>query len=227
MWRVLTSAPYLDLARERVDALKLIVSGEPRRFAAVGGPAWPSGERVLRRALAKSPAARFASVSDLRRAFVAATATALGDCDRQSDGSDAANLFSAVAALDVDGPVWGSADNAEAAHAAWFLQRVALLTGDVRAHDLAAIWAVRAEGTALARPRADEAITRGHQELADYCLTGHDVHLRRALALATRLGTAPVRRVDVRRGRWASVLLNLECRRPAEAVLPGSVASLG
>ena len=49
--RILTSTAYLDLACERVEALHRITTDEPRRFAAVGIEPWPSGERVLRRAL--------------------------------------------------------------------------------------------------------------------------------------------------------------------------------
>ena len=133
-------------------------------------------------------------------------------------------LARAVESLDVDGEVWQGAGPDEAAHAAWFLQRVAHLTGDVTAHDLAALWTIRADGSEPARPRDDEGVTRVHRELDAYCRTGLDVHLRRAQAVATRLATAPVWSVDVRRGRWASVLASLECRRPADAVLPGTPA---
>ena len=132
----------------------------------------------------------------------------------------------AVEALEVDGAVWQAAGAEEAAHAAWFLQRVAALTGDVTAHDLAAVWTLRAAGSLPPRPRPDEAVTRAHHELDAYCRTGNDVHLRRARAIATRLGTAPVWRVDVRRGRWASILATLECERPADAVLPGTADTL-
>jgi serine/threonine protein kinase len=216
--RVLTSAPYLDLACEREEALRRIATDEPRRFAAVGTPPWPSGERVLRRALDKRPGHRFISTAALWDALVGAARTtpsvAQGSAGR-------AATQDAVAALDVDGATWAGADTGEAAHAAWFLRRVADLTGDVTAHDLAALWTVRAGGHQPPPPRGDEGITRVHRELDAYCRTGLDVHLRRARAIATRLGTAPVWRVDVHRGRWASVLATLECERPADAVLPG------
>lgn len=226
--RILTSTSYLDLACEREEALRRITTDEPRRFAAVGSAPWPSGERVLRRALAKSPSDRFTSIAALRdalasaaradrtpaRASVAAPAGAVAEIE----------LRRAVEALEVDGAVWQGAEPDEAAHAAWFLQRVADLTGDVTAHDLAAVWTLRAGGSLPTAPRPDEGVTRAHGELDAYCRTGHDVHLRRARAIATRLGTAPVWRVDVRRGRWASVLAALECERPADALLPGSPA---
>ena len=225
--RVLTSTSYLDLACEREEALRRITADTPRRFAAVGVVPWPSGERVLHRALAKSPAARFTSTTALRDALVAATrverAAHGGAADEATtDATAATELARAVGSLDVDGEVWQGAGPDEAAHAAWFLQRVAHLTGDVTAHDLAALWTIRADGSAPPRPRDDEGVTRVHLELDAYCRTGLDVHLRRAQAVATRLATAPVWSVDVRRGRWAGVLASLECRHPADAILPGT-----
>ena len=227
--RVLTSTSYLDLACEREEALRRITADAPRRFAAVGVVPWPSGERVLHRALAKSPAVRFTSTAALRDALVAATAVGRAAPARPAaEGGQPATatpeLGRAVEALDVDGETWQGAGPDEAAHAAWFLQRVAHLTGDVTAHDLAALWILRARGSAPPRPRDDEGVTRVHSELTAYCRTGLDVHLRRAQAIATRLSTAPVWSVDVRRGRWASVLASLECQRPADAVLPGTLA---
>ena len=187
---------------------------------------------MLRRALAKSPAERFASTATLRDALVTAArvgGAAASGCTPESTPHSASESVTAterrraVEALDVDGEIWQVAGPDEATHAAWFLQRVAHLTGDVTAHDLAAVWTFRAGGSVPPAPRNDEGVTRAHHELDAYCRTGHDVHLRRARAIATRLGTAPVWRVDVRRGRWASVLAALECERPADALLPGTV----
>jgi serine/threonine-protein kinase len=222
--RVLTSTSYLDLACEREEALRRIVTDVPRRFAAVGRTPWPSGERVLRRALSKSPAERFATTAALRDALAAATRADAhaAHAAHVIETAPEADRRRAVAALEVDGAIWQGADPDEAAHAAWFLQRVADLTGDVTAHDLAAVWTLRAGGSLPPAPRPDEGVTRAHGELDAYCRTGDDVHLRRARAIATRLGTAPVWRVDVRRGRWASVLAALECERPSDAVLPGT-----
>ncbi len=225
--RVLTSTSYLDLACEREEALRRITADAPRRFAAVGVAPWPSGERVLHRALAKSPSARFASTAALHDALVSARAVGKAPHARPAgEGARAATalpeLSRAVESLDVDGEIWDSAGPDEAAHAAWFLQRVAHLTGDVTAHDLAGLWTLRAGGSAPPRPRDDEGVTRVHRELDAYSRTGLDVHLRRAHAIAARLSTAPVWSVDVRRGRWASVLASLECQRPVDAILPGT-----
>ncbi|HEY6749004.1 MAG TPA: hypothetical protein VI357_25205, partial [Mycobacteriales bacterium] len=130
-------------------------------------------------------------------------------------------LRAAVRALDVDGPAWAAADPGEAAHATWFLRRVAQLTGDVTAHDLAAVWAFRAGTAVVPEPPPDHALTAAHRLLADYCETGRDLGLRRARVIATSLGQRPGGRVDVHEGRWAGLLLSLECHRPADAVLPG------
>ena len=221
-YRVLTGSAHLDLAVERAEALARIVSGAPLRFAAVGVPAWPAGERVLRRALARAACDRFASVRHLRDAFASATLAAPPNPPVAEPFT--AELRSAVTALDVDGAPWARADHDESRHAAWFLHRVAELTGDVTAHDLAALWRTRAGRAAPPQPGTDEAVTRAHDELAAYCGTGREIHLCRARAIATRLATAPVWRVDVHRGRWASVLLTLECERPADAAVPGARA---
>lgn len=221
-YRVLTGSAHLDLAVDRTEALARIVSGAPLRFAAVGAPAWPGGERVLRRDLASNAGERFASLRQLRDAFVSATLAA--PPTQPAVAAVTAELRRAVTALDVDGAPWACADHDESRHAAGFLHRVAELTGDVTAHDLAALWGARSGSAAPPRPRTDEAVTRAHDELATYCRTGREIHLCRARAIATRLATAPVWRVDVHRGRWASVLLTLECERPADAALPGARA---
>ena len=224
--RVLTSTSYLELGCERDEALRRIATDPPRRLSAVGVAPWPSGERVLRRALEKSPGDRFSSTAALRDALGVAARVVMPASSGAATTEGAAARRRAVEALDVDGEIWASATLDEAAHAAWFLQRVAHLTGDVTAHDLAAVWTLRSGGGMPPRPRDDEGVTHAHRELDAYCRTGHDVHLRRAVAIASRLATAPVWRVDVRRGRWASILATLECERPADAVLPGTAELL-
>ena len=224
--RVLTSTSYLELGCERDEALRRIATDPPRRLSAVGAAPWPSGERVLRRALEKSPGDRFSSTAALRDALGVAARVVTPASSGAATTEGVAARRRAVEALDVDGEIWASATLDEAAHAAWFLQRVAHLTGDVTAHDLAAVWTLRSGGGMPPRPRDDEGVTHAHRELDAYCRTGHDVHLRRAVAIASRLATAPVWRVDVRRGRWASILAALECERPADAVLPGTAELL-
>ncbi len=62
-YRIVCGAAYLDLETERSEALRRIVEQTPRSFAVVGGPRWPAGERVLRRALAKDPTRRYPDAS--------------------------------------------------------------------------------------------------------------------------------------------------------------------
>lgn len=234
LFRLLTGTTYLDLQRERTGALTMITSEPPRRFVTVDATPWSAGEHLLRRALAKEPQRRFGSVCELRDAFAAAlelgAAPELGPRDHR-DIDD--QLGVAVRALDVTGTRWGLVDPGEAAHVTWFLRRVALLTGNVAAHDLAAVWSFhpqvdpdRADG-GLARPGPRLAVTLAHRALADYVRTGRGRSLRVAQGYADRLrSTGPPladTRVDVRDGPWAGLLLALEIRRPALARVPGEV----
>ena len=150
-FRILTGAAYLDLDLERDDALDAIATRPPRPFADVGRPRWPAVESVLARGLAKDPAARQATVADLRDDLARAA--------RQvpAPTTDAGELTDAEAAAlvensDIDGLAWADADEATAAVRADALQAVAVDTGSVAAHDLALLWRVRA-GPHRARER--------------------------------------------------------------------------
>lgn len=77
-YRVLTGTAALDLDREREASLTAILEEAPRSFTAVGRPAQPAVEAVLRRGLAKDPAERFASVAALRDALAGALAQPAG-----------------------------------------------------------------------------------------------------------------------------------------------------
>lgn len=213
-FRLVTGQGYLDLERERTDALRSIVHTPPRRFAAVAGP-WAAGERVLRRALAKDPADRFPSVpafaEALRRAWRGLAPMPVQYPD----------LSGVLAQLEVTGTIWAEADATEAGHAAWLLTRVAALTGDVTAHDLAEIWSCRAGQARLDPPEADQPIVIAHRALAAYRRTGASRQLLRARQLAEQLRSEPAGRLGVHRGPWAGWLLDLECRSPADAAPPG------
>ena len=142
-FRILTGAAYLDLDLERDDALDAIATRPPRPFADVGRPRWPAVESVLARGLAKDPAARQATVADLRDDLARAA--------RQvpAPTTDAGELTDAEAAAlvensDIDGLAWADADEATAAVRADALQAAAVATGSVDAHDLAILWRARA-----------------------------------------------------------------------------------
>ncbi|GEM00386.1 protein kinase domain-containing protein [Cellulomonas terrae] len=216
VYRLLTGAAHLDLACERDEALRRIVEDRPRPFVAVGATPWPAGERVLRRALSADPRRRYRSVRALRDAFVGAAV-------RPRTG--APDLGDALAALDVTGPVWATADDARAAHVAWFAGRVAILTGDPFAYDLALVWASRAGHAAPPAPHPRSPLARAHRALAAHARTGRPGPLRVAREIADRLRAhaRPPEPVDVLTGGWAGLLLALECETPALALVPGDL----
>lgn len=210
-FRLMTGSAPFDLACERDEALRRIVEDRPRSFLAVGATPSPALERVLRRALSRDPARRYRSLRTFRDAFAHAAAppaTALVD------------LGPVVASLDVPGPVWATADDARASHVAWFLDRVATLTGDAEAYDLAQVWAARCGHALPPAPDPRSTVARAHRAVAGCTPAGQQV----AHDLATQLrpdewGRGPV---DVLAGPWAGLLLQLECTRPAFAVAPGA-----
>ena len=62
-------SPYLRFSGEREAMLRQIAEDAPLTFAERGAPAWPVLEAVIRKALAKEPASRFASVDAFLRAL--------------------------------------------------------------------------------------------------------------------------------------------------------------
>ncbi|WP_456785702.1 protein kinase domain-containing protein [Cellulomonas sp. P5_C5] len=215
VYRLLTGAAPLDLACERDEALRRIAEDRPRPFVAVGATPWPTGERVLRRALSTDPERRYRSVRALRDAFAGAAV---------APRTSAPDLGDALAALDVTGSVWATADDARAAHVAWFAGRVATLTGDPFAYDLALVWASRCGHVPPPAPDPRSPLARAHRALAAHALTGRPAFLRAARDVAAQLQAqahAP-EAVDVLTGGWAGLLLALECERPALALAPGT-----
>ncbi len=216
VFRLLTDQTPLDLACERDEALRRLAQDRPRPFVAVAAASWPSVERVLRRALATDPRRRYRSVAALRDAFARAT--------HVRPSSTPADLGARLADLDVTGTAWATADDERAAHVAWFLQRVATLTGDPLAFDLAQVWSVRCGHALPPTPDAGDPVGRAHHALATHARTGRPAALRTAREVAERLrdegGAAGP--VDVLVGGWAGLLLALECERPALAVAPGT-----
>jgi hypothetical protein len=213
-FRLLTGAAPLDLACERDEALRRLAEDRPRPFVAVGAAGQPATERVLRRALSTDPARRYRSLRAFRDAFAAAGAPVAA---RQPD----LEVFLAV--LDVDGPAWASADDAHATHVAWFLARVATLTGDPLAYDLALHWSARCGHRAPPAPDRRTPVARAHRAIAAHARTGRPASLDRARAVAADLSAqlSPTEPVDVLAGGWAGLLLELECSRPGLAVAPG------
>jgi serine/threonine-protein kinase len=65
LYLLVTGAHRLDFSPEREAMLREIEEEPPRAFEVVGAAPWPELERVLRRALAKQPSARFADLAAL------------------------------------------------------------------------------------------------------------------------------------------------------------------
>lgn len=218
VYRLLTGAPPLDLACERPEALRLIAEERPRPFVGVGAAPWPSVERVLRRAMATEPSRRYASVATFRAALARATST-----PRPALEAPRSDLLAAIDVLDVDGSAWASADDDRAAHVAWLLGRVATLTGDQRAFDLAHVWSARCGHRLPPTPGIRTPLGRAHRALATYARSGRPSSRRAAVLAAEALGVTPAadEPVDVLTGGWAGALLSLEAAHPATATRPG------
>ncbi|WP_456825121.1 AarF/UbiB family protein [Cellulomonas sp. P5_E12] len=213
VFRLVAGAAALDLACERDEALRRLVEDRPRPFVAVGALPQPALERVLRRALSTDPTRRYASLRTFRDAFVAA---------RTAPAPRLPDLRTVLITLDVDGPAWSSADDARAAHVAWFLDRVATLTGDPLAFDLALLWSARSGHAFPPIPSARSPLGRAHRALAAHARTGRRSSLAAARGVAARLGSDVAQPVDVLTGGWAGLLLTLECDRPGLALAPGT-----
>ena len=133
---------------------------------------WAAGERVLRRALAKDPGDRFARSKPCAEALRRAVR---GLAPRRPRTRTCPASWPNSRSPERSGP---KRTTPEAAHAAWLLTRVATLTGDVTAHDLAEVWAcraARAPGSTV--PQADQPIVIAHRALAAYRRTGRGRHL--------------------------------------------------
>jgi len=66
---LLSGSHYHDFSLTREAMLRQIAEEPPRAFAALGIEPWPEAEPILARALAKDPAERYPSLSDLARAW--------------------------------------------------------------------------------------------------------------------------------------------------------------
>jgi serine/threonine-protein kinase len=220
LFRILCGTGYLDLDAERGDALRRIADDLPRRFAQAGGPCWPAGERVLRRALRKDPKRRYPDLA----AMLAAFDRALDRPARWFGVPEelAADLRRAVADLDVGGRWWGHrADPDSCAHAAGFLRRAALLAGDPDAADLAAMWRALAGGRMPSGPRPGSPAARFEGALRRYRRTGRAAALATARRLAAELARTPDPGMPhLHTGPLAALLASLECADPWQADAP-------
>lgn len=148
---LLVGRPYMDFGLERERMLQQIIEDRPVPFIHHGATPWPDVERVLGRALAKSPADRFASVAEFADAL---------SCAGQRDApapiasrSASAFLIDVLSRFGIDSspfqalqnPTALCSVNTGAAGIAYALYRIASIREDAALLALAELWITRAE----------------------------------------------------------------------------------
>jgi hypothetical protein len=143
LYLIITGKHYLEFRLDREEMMRQSRTEAPLPFAERGVPPWPEVEAILRRALEKEPARRFASVremADALRAVHEAASEELPPLDDALVGEELAALESADAY-----PIAPHASvNYGAAGAAMGLLRIAEARGDARLLALAEVWRSRA-----------------------------------------------------------------------------------
>jgi eukaryotic-like serine/threonine-protein kinase len=161
-YMLLTGSPTHEFSLEPDEMRRQLVEEPPRRFADVGVAGFSKVEGVLRRALSKNPAHRYASVDHLLAAFRPAFKADIRSCARRQVRVDRATRAEAHAVgeqltddvllrLSTSGdlykkgppPPTASAMNG-AAGFAYALRGIGVLRGDPKVIALADLWANRA-----------------------------------------------------------------------------------
>ena len=151
LYLLATGVHAVDFSLEKVEMLRQIAEEPPLPFAERGAEPWPELEAVLTRALAKEPAARFASLADFAAAVErleapAAPAAAL------PQGAAEGLLARVLEKVSAEGPLftgglpeapYGSV-NYGAAGIAYALRRIAQAREDAGLLSLADLWIARA-----------------------------------------------------------------------------------
>lgn len=217
LFRIICGASYLDLEVERAEALRRIGCDQPRRFAGIGGPCWPAGERVLRRALRKDPARRYPDLSAMLGAFDAALRRPAHwfAVDHRLRNE----VVRAAADLDTGGRWWPChTDPQAAAHAAEFLRRAAMLAGDPDVAELATVWSALADGRSVPEPPDGSPVATFHRALASYLRTGRSGTLDRAARLVEHIAAqADPITPNVHVGPLAALLARTQLADPWQA----------
>ena len=150
LWRLLTCGPAVDLDHDRAVAMRQVCHERPPSLMDCGAPAWPDGERVLRRALAKNPAQRYPTMRALARALSAAVSAAgsedecTAECaDRVGHSRSANSPMYDLAQFEVGGVLWQRTTPALSCDVASALAELATRSGDTDAADLARMWSLR------------------------------------------------------------------------------------
>lgn len=206
-YMLLTGLAPVDAGADHDELLARIATRPPLPFTARGVAPWPEAERVLARALAKDPGARFPDMADFAAAFAAATPSA--ERMRRPPEADAA----IGAALDRVQRVWDDATADEAMRRAWIGLRAALAWGDPDLLAAADVWASRSgESWPAWAVRADVARARCDRAGEVQALAGFVQHAPQEeaplLALARMLDGAAAREVDATgTTSWANACL--------------------
>jgi eukaryotic-like serine/threonine-protein kinase len=150
MREMLAGRPYLDFSAEQTELLRQIVEDPPVPFVRHGVAPWGDAERVLGRALAKSPEERFPTVGAFADALERAVPAGV-----PGPGAEGARALleavlerlgpsgSAFRAFDDPAPLCSV--NTGAAGVAYAMYRIASVREDAAALALADLWITRAE----------------------------------------------------------------------------------
>ncbi|HVT57915.1 MAG TPA: lanthionine synthetase LanC family protein [Thermoanaerobaculia bacterium] len=156
LYLLLSGAHYRDFRLDRESLLRQIAAEPPLPFAERGVEPWPEVERILGRALAKRPAARFGSVAELAAALGAlaplAPAAAIARRGGSSRKLSPPLLAAVLRRLRRDGPLFArglaapprASLNFGAAGVAYALYRIGLAREDPDLLCDADAWAARA-----------------------------------------------------------------------------------
>jgi eukaryotic-like serine/threonine-protein kinase len=148
---LLVGRPYLDFDLERERMLQQIIEDRPVPFIRHGATPWPDVERVLGRALAKTPADRFASVAEFADALSRARQR---DATALIVGRSAPDFLTDVLSrIGIDSSSYQALQNPTAlcsvntgaAGIAYMLYRIASVREDAALLALAELWIARAE----------------------------------------------------------------------------------
>jgi eukaryotic-like serine/threonine-protein kinase len=156
LYLLITGEHYIDFSLERHSMLRQIAEDGPLPFRARGVQAWPAVEDILAKALAKNPAARFASVATFAKALgsvgQAPSPASSADCRVVRHAVSREILMRTLKRLDVGAPLLqsGLADAPRtsvtygSAGVACALHRIACARQDPKILSLADLWGERA-----------------------------------------------------------------------------------
>ncbi len=154
LFSVYTGRPYLEFEPDFDAVYRQIVSDDPLPFARCDVEAWPTIERVLRRALAKEPADRHSTTASFAAALRHADPPAATVVSRRFDGAVTRYVDGTIARIASSHELAGLFGEAPtvavdrgAAGVAWFLLRIAQLHDRPDLLDDADVWCSRAIGS--------------------------------------------------------------------------------